>query len=255
MSTKRRPRPTLYKKLRDTLASELSAGLYAIGSRFPTEQELCQRFGLGRHTVREALRGLQEDGLISRRQGSGTVVTAQVRSEVYTQRIDSLENLWQYATATRFDKRLVLLVTLREELAKSLGRSPGERWLRIAGFRRPTEGSNPPLCWSEIFVAEPWIGIRDYLRTTDMPVYSALIKHFGLQITEVERYIVAIAMPPDIAVRLNVKPGMPTLMERRSYYNKNGDVVEITLSIHPGDSFAHTSRLLREHGPSDTSTL
>ena len=53
-------------RIREILEIELAEGLYPIGTLFPTEQELCDRFELGRHTIREAMRGLQELGLLVR---------------------------------------------------------------------------------------------------------------------------------------------------------------------------------------------
>lgn len=49
-------------------------GVYAHGARLPAERELAQHFGASRSTVREALRRLEEMGLLMRRIGSGTFV-------------------------------------------------------------------------------------------------------------------------------------------------------------------------------------
>ena len=46
------------------------------GTRLPTERELCEKLGVGRSTLREAIRSLAFIGAIYPRQGSGTYVTA-----------------------------------------------------------------------------------------------------------------------------------------------------------------------------------
>lgn len=45
------------------------------GSRLPTERELCEQLGVGRSTLREAIRSLSFVGAIQARQGSGTYVS------------------------------------------------------------------------------------------------------------------------------------------------------------------------------------
>ncbi len=49
-------------------------GTYAYGARLPAERDLAGHFGASRSTVREALRQLEEQRLLSRRIGSGTFV-------------------------------------------------------------------------------------------------------------------------------------------------------------------------------------
>ncbi len=62
-----------HTELASHLRNEIADGLYDVGERFPTELELKIRFGVGRHTVREALKVLVEEGLIHRRRKLGSV--------------------------------------------------------------------------------------------------------------------------------------------------------------------------------------
>ncbi|MGI6251481.1 MAG: FadR/GntR family transcriptional regulator [Anaerolineaceae bacterium] len=54
----------------------LSTEEIGIGDRLPTEQQLSEKFDIGRSSIREALRVLETEGLIEVRHGSGTYVTA-----------------------------------------------------------------------------------------------------------------------------------------------------------------------------------
>ncbi len=56
------------------LREAILGGHYADGERLPAERELTEHFGAARGTIREALRRLEEMGLVTRRMGSGTFV-------------------------------------------------------------------------------------------------------------------------------------------------------------------------------------
>lgn len=56
------------------IMKEISSSEYAIGDKLPTERELCEELGVGRSSVREALRMLQAHGVIDIQQGRGAFV-------------------------------------------------------------------------------------------------------------------------------------------------------------------------------------
>src|SRR5262249_18254501 len=56
-----------YLQVARTLRKEIVDGVYPVGSQLPTEHELCERFAVSRYTIREALRRLREDNLVSSR--------------------------------------------------------------------------------------------------------------------------------------------------------------------------------------------
>lgn len=56
------------------IKNEILSGAYKIGDRIPTEKDLCQQLGVGRSTVREALRMLKALGFIEVKQGKGAFI-------------------------------------------------------------------------------------------------------------------------------------------------------------------------------------
>jgi len=69
-------RPTsLARALTSELVDRIVRGVHPPGSTLPPEPVLCETFSVSRTVVREAMKVLQEKGLVQVRQGSGTVVT------------------------------------------------------------------------------------------------------------------------------------------------------------------------------------
>ncbi len=62
----------LWAQLLTDLRDRIAAGEFS--DRFPTDQELVDEYEVSRHTVREAVRRIQADGILDRRRGRGTFV-------------------------------------------------------------------------------------------------------------------------------------------------------------------------------------
>jgi DNA-binding FadR family transcriptional regulator len=60
----------------DQLREAVTQGEWPIGHRIPTEPALAEQLGVGRNTVREAVRALAHSGLLEVKQGDGTYVRA-----------------------------------------------------------------------------------------------------------------------------------------------------------------------------------
>ena len=75
---------TKYERVRQTLADAIVSGQYEPGQRLPSESELVKSFGASRPTVNRALRELQLAGIIERRAGSGSYVSADAVARGYT---------------------------------------------------------------------------------------------------------------------------------------------------------------------------
>ena len=67
---------TLSQKIERTIENAIREKKLAIGSKLPTEREMCESFGVSRTALREALRRLSARGLITIQKGSGMHVSA-----------------------------------------------------------------------------------------------------------------------------------------------------------------------------------
>jgi GntR family transcriptional regulator len=75
-----RARPRLLSAtVQDELRQRIDQGRLPAGSRLPSEPDLAAELQVSRATLREALRALEEEGLLRRRQGSGTYVADRPR--------------------------------------------------------------------------------------------------------------------------------------------------------------------------------
>jgi GntR family transcriptional regulator len=70
----------LYRQLDAILRDQIAGGQIQPGDRFPSEAELCLRYGVSRATVRQALEALEDEGRIDRTPGRGTFLRNGVSS-------------------------------------------------------------------------------------------------------------------------------------------------------------------------------
>lgn len=69
-------RASLVDQVIDQLKNQITSGSWRLNAKIPTETVLAEQLGVGRNTVREAVRALTHAGLLECRQGDGTYVRA-----------------------------------------------------------------------------------------------------------------------------------------------------------------------------------
>ncbi len=70
-----------YQQLRDYVISQIQSGALEAGAALPSENRLASMMNLARSTVRQALSGLEQDGLVKRIHGKGTFVCDEAPSQ------------------------------------------------------------------------------------------------------------------------------------------------------------------------------
>lgn len=87
------PPATRWQQIAQALRDEIASGAMAPGSRLPNETLLAARFGVHRHTLRQAMAALAREGYVQVRQGAGTFVRELVLDYALHRRTRLTENL------------------------------------------------------------------------------------------------------------------------------------------------------------------
>jgi DNA-binding GntR family transcriptional regulator len=225
-----------YERIAHALEARIASGSVAVGESLPTEADLCRTYRVSRYTAREALRRLRDAGLITRRRRAGTTVRAARPHSDLSLRLGSAEDLFRYATETRF------LIERRERVRAALDGRRGEEWIRLSGLRvKP--GTQTPVCLLTVHLHIALAGLR--LPRASGAIYPQVEKALGVRISSIGHRIEACLLKPREARRLRTKPGAPGLRVRRYYYDANERLLELSDSLHAAERFAYEMRLSR----------
>lgn len=239
-----RPR---YQRLAQQLRDEIESGRYPLGSLLPTEFEIGAQFRVSRATVREAIRQLQVDGLVSRRAGIGTRVEASRPISRYTQSGSSIEELISDASRIRVLAKTFDDVVAHGELARQLRSKTGQGFLRVRGLVVPVEHNDAraPYYWVELHIRSEFADIRDKLKNYKGLVAELIEQRFGERITEIRQAVGAVLVDPAIAKQLKVPAGSPALHFQRWYHGNGPTPLLVSSSIRPADRFTYETRIIR----------
>lgn len=232
-----------YVELADELRAAIVDGRFGVADGFPTEQALCDTYGVSRFTIREALRRLQSEGLIQRRRGSGTVVqTAAARAGALHQPLSNVDEILQYARDTRitFERRGEARLPRRH--AEQIGMDGSASWFHFRGLRTRS-GDDAPIALTDAYVHTDLRAAADAIRTDQSTIFKQIEMLSGVQVARVTQDIQAVSASADVAVQLGLARRTACLRIMRCYIDGDGRVFEISVSHHPGDRFAYAMHI------------
>lgn len=234
----------LYMQVALELKGEIVNGLYPVGSLIPTEDELCKRFSVSRYTVREALRVLREEGLVSSRRGAGTIVVPPRSRDSDIHQVMSINDLLAFGTDTHFAIESIKMVEITPKLAARTGLPLGEEWLQVLGFRRAKK-SDEPVGQSEYYINKAFAAVGRILLRHEGPIFPLIEDMFGQSVVEVHQQISATLVSKAMAAELNAKEDSAALEIRRTYKAADDLILQVTINTHPGSRYRHSMTLQR----------
>jgi DNA-binding GntR family transcriptional regulator len=240
-----RPR---YLEIKTALVADIRAGTYPVGTLLPTEHELCRRFDVSRFTVRQALKGLQDAGLIERRSGVGSLVVATEQQEIFVHSLTSLTEMLRYPSETYRTDLSRQTIKATPEQAHLLLCSPGEEWVRVQGVRI-ARGSKLPFSWSDIYVRPRFQHVFDLPNPKGEPVYRQIERQLDYRIARAHVEIFAGQITQELSGPMQVDEGTPALTIVRRYSGGDGAIFLVTYTVHPANRFVFTMDLERKWEP------
>ncbi|MEQ1768712.1 MAG: GntR family transcriptional regulator [Devosia sp.] len=224
-----RTRPLLPDVVRSELRRAIIAGEFPPGSKLPNEEMLCTRFAVSRITLREAVRGLIEDGYVVRRQGAGTFVTS---GPALRNSLDTNFSYTEYLESTGIKASKKVLdanrVAAGSDISEDLELSPSDevvivRRVRIAGKR--------PAIYSIDALPADIVDAKRDLKAFSGSLYRLLASR-GNDVDHARTIITPVVASKEIAGILDVSVGTPLQHLHQVDYAGGGRPVMRSLEWH-----------------------
>jgi len=225
------PRKLLADTVRDRILDQILDGSMPLGSKLPAEPELCEQHGVSRATIREAVRGLVEEGYLSRAHGSGTFVKFRPRVRHSLERNLSYTELINQA-GFEVGCRLLQVNSDKpsDEEAERLRINTSESVLRL---ERVHTADGRPVIYSTAVIPHRIVDGVDQESLSGS--LFALFGELGYPVAHGEASLIPVLAGARHSAVLGLEKGKPLLQITQVDYSTVGDVVMFSREWHvPG---------------------
>lgn len=225
----------LYQQLANDLRKLILDGKISSGESIPSERILCEKTDASRVTVRKAIDQLIMEGLLFRRQGSGTFISERIEHKG--------EDLSGFTAEMRnlgVDPSSIWLIKMHAEAtteeADTLKLSTSAQVCRLSRVRLSNE---MPMGIENTIIPAQFLPDLDSL--TDS-LYHALQANNRAPCHGEQKVTASIASPTEAGL-LSIKEGGPVLRIERYTFLEDNTPLEYTRSVYRGDKYVFTSKL------------
>jgi GntR family transcriptional regulator len=225
----------LYQQLQRAIREAIENRVLAPDDALPAERQIAAELSVSRITVRKAIEGLVEEGLLVRRQGSGNFVAARIEK--------NFAKLTSFSEDMRARGRTPHSVWLKKsegavspEEALTLRLSPGAPVYR---FHRLRYADDAPMCLEFATVVAACL---PSIEAVDTSLYEALESAGNRPVRALQR-LRALLLTAEHAKLLNAREGDAGLLVERVGFLRDGRAVEFCQSFFRGDTYDFVAEL------------
>ncbi|MFD5770430.1 GntR family transcriptional regulator [Streptomyces sp. NPDC127049] len=205
--------------------------------RLPTEEQLAAHYGVSVLTMRQALKELEEEGLISRHRRRGTFIEPGARRSTPRRLLGSIDAI----VAQQSGERTTVLGHGPEPVPGDLAEYFPDV-AEVATYRRlRSDGeSDEPTNWAENAVRPEFATAIDPADLERWPMTKVLRDVVGVRISRITDTVEARLADPETADLLKVPLLSPILHYTGVTYGEDGQVVDVARIRYRGDRFSFT---------------
>ncbi len=225
----------LYQQLQRGLRQAIENKMLSPDDALPPERDLAEQFSVSRITVRKALDGLVSEGLLTRRQGSGTFVSGRVEKN-FSKLTSFTEDMIARGRVPRSTWLRKSKGTVTPEESLTMGLSPGTPVYR---FHRLRFADESPMALEYCTVPAHCLPSTDAVRSS---LYVAL-ERAGNRPTRALQRLRAVLFTTEQAQLLGAQERDAGLLVERRGFLRDGSAVEFSQSYYRGDTYDFVAEL------------
>jgi len=227
-----------YRRIQSEILKRIERGELKMGDSVDSERMLAKAHGVSLMTARQALVGLEREGLVERRRGAGTFVAP---PKIHFNKLMSFSEQLTGRSLAPTSKVLSLKVVEDEpEVAARLSLPFNARLIKLERLRL---GSGEPFAIETCYLpADSFPGLtRAALERGSL--FSLLEREYGVLIVHADEEVDATVADPHLARVLAVNPGLPLLRIRQTIFSERGTPTVCVLGLYRADR--HVLRIRR----------
>ena len=225
-----------------TLRDRIGSGELNPGARLPSEPDLADLHDVSRVTIRRALAELEREGLISRRPGAGTFVTARtIKRPIVADLSNALAHLVEMGRSTDVKLLQFGYAEPSAEIVDALRLDAGEKAQRAVRVRII---DNEPFSYLVTHVPQRIGATYSEAELGSKPLLT-LIERTGIKVDRATQTISASLAGPEVAEALGIEIGAPLIALTRVVYDVKRRGIEHLVALYRPDRYSFQMDLVR----------
>ncbi|TCT26710.1 GntR family transcriptional regulator [Melghiribacillus thermohalophilus] len=224
----------LYLQVIDRIKEDIEKGIYKEREKLPSEFELSKMLGVSRATLREALRLLEEENVVTRRHGVGTFVNPK---PVFSSGIEQLKSVTNMIVAAGMEPGTQYLSAEKVFATKE----DKEKFHRddlshVAKIERVRTADGQPVVYCIDKMPEEYIPL-DKVRETDS-LFRLIEEYTHIHIQYAVTHIEPIGFHEKVSSILNCEPDQALLLLKQMHYDDEDRPVLYSSNYFRADQFS-----------------
>jgi GntR family transcriptional regulator len=229
----------LYVQVANALRRSIDFGKWSPGERLPSLEELAAEFRVARVTAREAIGILVRDGLVWRRQGSGTYIS----DKALDRRWLNLQTDWPTLLSLIDGTTMEILAQAENVSYPFPNPEEGEMAPGYQYLQRVDSKDGTPYCAIDIYMDQRIFDkAPEEFRTR--AILPLLDEMEDLEIASASQVLTVGTADQDMAGLLSSTPGDPVANVRRVLKTGDGTIIYISDVVYRGDTVRLESKLI-----------
>ncbi|KAB2952111.1 GntR family transcriptional regulator [Heliorestis acidaminivorans] len=231
----------IYYQIEEWLKGQIESNLFQIDKLIPSERELIEQWGVSRHTIRQAIGNLVNQGYLYRIPGKGTFVKDKnlINKE---NRYTSFSEDMAYLGKELVNKVLFLEY---DEASKSMANRLNIREKApIIKVKRVRIVDNVPISYEMIFIAKELISqIDERIAAGSFMQYYE--KEMNLKIAYAKETVESVIVTEKTAQLLKIPNNSPLLLVRTKLFADDGQQIQYSKNYFRGNKYKFSIKLYR----------